>query len=682
MSAIPFSDPCAGRRFPSIIQPTARYPSSVATDDDLMIAGNSRSTVLRSSAGPGDTLLTVADGTAAIPDMLFTVGQEIVKVEAVSGNNWTVVRGFDGTFAVSHSAGRTISALVDAWHHNALAAEVKAIQTALGVNLSNLDDNPGESTSTAYDWPYQTPGGDLVVGNNSITLTPVPLGVNGTANLDHYVYISGGTGAAEACLITGGSAVSGAPTGTLIIQCANTHSGPWTVRSSSAGIQEAIYALGPAGGRVYIPAGNHPITGQVSIRGKNGVLLDGSARGGTTLTCSATSKDCIYVSGSYDVTIQNLSIVGSGKTTGWAVSTIAAGRLIVENLTIQSMPNGIWLFLVTVGWVNRISIIDTPGGHGILIFGGGDHVITSIVHDNGTGNAYAGIAVQATGGAFLSHLDMIRCDNGLLVNPPDSALVVALVVHHSYFDTGGAGITISPVGVVSPGVPSIVNCRFTDCWTCGHERQGVMITGIVQGVRFHGHMAQTNGQDGMLLAQTGDVEVSGSWICASSQSTPGGYSDIRIVTDNCRIQNNTIGGPFLESVDKSAYAVSITAGGNALVLTGNRVHAGSSGTINDTTTSPSKVIAGNIGASDDAFTLASAATLTLPSYYPDVIFLTGTTAVNTITGGYQHRRITFLKTDPGSVIFQFGNIAGMTTLAQSGRVDAMYDANFSLWFLK
>ena len=87
----------------------------------------------------------------------------------------------------------------------------------------------------------------LIAGNNSLTMTPVPPGVNGS-DTGHAVYVSGGAGTAEACVITGGSGTSGQPSGQIIMNCASSHSGAWAVQSASGGIQEAICSLPASGG--------------------------------------------------------------------------------------------------------------------------------------------------------------------------------------------------------------------------------------------------------------------------------------------------------------------------------------------------------------------------------------------------------------------------------------------------
>ncbi len=76
-------------------------------------------------------------------------------------------------------------------------------------------------------------------GAKSVTLTPVPVGINST-DLNHYVYISSGTGTPEAVLITGGTAVSGAASGILTFTTVNTHTGAWSITSATAGIAEAL----------------------------------------------------------------------------------------------------------------------------------------------------------------------------------------------------------------------------------------------------------------------------------------------------------------------------------------------------------------------------------------------------------------------------------------------------------
>ena len=127
----------------------------------------------------------------------------------------------------------------------------------------------GVLVSTAFDWS-RSPGGTLAIGPNTVTLALCPSGVSGT-NTNHYLYISGGTGPAEAVLITGGTCVADGASGNIQFTAANAHSGAWQIGSATAGIQEAIWALDvpgndmPDGGVIQIPPGEHKLYQTLTI---------------------------------------------------------------------------------------------------------------------------------------------------------------------------------------------------------------------------------------------------------------------------------------------------------------------------------------------------------------------------------------------------------------------------------
>lgn len=83
----------------------------------------------------------------------------------------------------------------------------------------------------------RSPGGSVSAGSRTITLSPFPVGLA----VDNYLYISGGTGTAEAVPITAVGAT------TVTVTCANSHSGAWTIGSASGGLQESIAATAGLG---------------------------------------------------------------------------------------------------------------------------------------------------------------------------------------------------------------------------------------------------------------------------------------------------------------------------------------------------------------------------------------------------------------------------------------------------
>ena len=185
----------------------------------------------------------------------------------------------------------------------------------------------GALVSTSFDWA-QTPGGNLVVGPNTVTLTPCPTGIAG-ANTNHYLYVSGGAGSAEAVLITGGTCTSDAPSGTIEFSATNSHSGSWQIGSATAGIQEAVWALnrnGPNGGTIMIPPGTHILYQTLSI-----------GNGTATISSTGTASE-----------INHVRLVGAGngnssEATGFPFATQLRwrgplnGKMIVVRGPIQGV---------------------------------------------------------------------------------------------------------------------------------------------------------------------------------------------------------------------------------------------------------------------------------------------------------------------------------------------------------
>ncbi len=190
--------------------------------------------------------------------------------------------------------------------HKFVSAKADSTDVSL-INPSNWNDTH-EITNFPfiivgdYNFTAQTPGGSLIVGSNTVTLSPVPSGVNGTDS-SHYLFISNGTGAAEAVLITGGTAVSGAASGTVIVTCANTHSGAWTIQSATAGWQEAAQAAG-ANKTIFFEDGTYdiyssftaPFSGQayVGLFADNIFIRPANSSNITVIAFNANKSNLLY----------------------------------------------------------------------------------------------------------------------------------------------------------------------------------------------------------------------------------------------------------------------------------------------------------------------------------------------------------------------------------------------------
>jgi hypothetical protein len=386
----------------SLGKPPARFPGAIATDSDLAISVDRQQTALALTLDAVSTSMTVADASIITPYNLLTIDSEIVKVTgAPSGNLVPVQRGFDGSVAALHLPGALVSGFVDAWHHNTLVAEIEAIENALGTNLSKI---PASWIVAAppYNFTPQTTGGTLNVGTNSITLTPVPLGVNG-ADTNHYLRISGGTGAPEAVLITGGNAVSGAASGTIFVTCANAHSGAWTIQSATSGIQEAI-VFQPGGGMVFLPPGIYDTYADIYI--DRGIQIFGASRGSVTVRSNSPTQNIFNVSVNSPVKLCGFLLNAATTRTAGAGIVLGGGSLGCEisDVTFIGQFNNVSV-TNSVAW----NIHDTYSAgniaNGLVINNSGADSGDSSFHTNvwdGSGATGAGILWSSGGGLRIT----------------------------------------------------------------------------------------------------------------------------------------------------------------------------------------------------------------------------------------------------------------------------------------
>lgn len=291
----------------SLSAQTARYPTALAGDSDLAVVANRLTTKLAFPMGAADTQMIVASATGIVPNMILTIDPsgERVFVCAVAGTTLTLGksscpnadgRGFDGTTAAAHANKAAVSNYIGHWEFTQHSKEIQALEAALGVNLANSKPPPGPAYTAASYTFSQSPGGSLSPGNNVISVSPCPAGANGT-DTGHYVALSGGTGATEGALITGGTCTSGANSGTLIVNAAGAHSGAWTIQSATGGIQEALNSLPASGGTIDVAA---PVTirgnAQITLPGAKDLVFRGVGWGQSLIT-STSNKPLFALAG-------------------------------------------------------------------------------------------------------------------------------------------------------------------------------------------------------------------------------------------------------------------------------------------------------------------------------------------------------------------------------------------------
>ncbi len=356
------------------------YPGSIATP---LVAGNNIQTTLSAPMASGDTVAVVASSTGWTANMFAyicdgststvkcTSTYEIMKVTSILGNVLTVTRAQGGTSAVAHASGKQISNAWTSPYNAGLWAEVVAIQTALGVNLSNVAGlNPFFSSAT-YNWTPYAPGGSIAVGSNVITMASgCPAGLNTYSVNKSKVYLSAGTGTAEAVPVTGGTCTSGTVNGTLIVTAANTHTGAWTVGPASFGMQEAINATCAAGGgTATVPDGSFTLLATVRVP-CGSVTLKAGGIYGTNISRTGDFGDSITVeSGLSNVHISGLTLsqtvnfaqgpptsISNAPTSGAHIAMTDCNTCSIRDNQLWWMPYGIRLIGSAFVYIERNQI--------------------------------------------------------------------------------------------------------------------------------------------------------------------------------------------------------------------------------------------------------------------------------------------------------------------------------------
>lgn len=149
---------------------TAKFPSDIPTDNDLQVASRRAIGNIDEDIGGTNTTFRLQTGQGLrfqVP-CLIQVDQEIMRVKAKSGDIFQQIdRGFAGTNATPHSTDAEVRGYILDWHHNQMAAEIKAIALSLGINLANVVRQVDVTTN-----------GDVTGVFNDLEL--IPIGTAGT----------------------------------------------------------------------------------------------------------------------------------------------------------------------------------------------------------------------------------------------------------------------------------------------------------------------------------------------------------------------------------------------------------------------------------------------------------------------------------------------------------------------
>lgn len=250
--------------------------------------------------------------------------------------------------------------------------------------------------SADYDFPAQTPGGSLSAGVGATInfAGGCPFGITGSVK-NTYVRISGGTGTADAMLITGGTCSTPGAVGTIIGTPAHSHTGAWTVTSATAGIKEALNTIPSDGGQVRVPSGPLNIyativLGAATATTKSEVnsmslLGGGSGRGVDTAFPADGGTTLLWNGAAGGTMMQVLGPVGDGTIADMMLDgqgIAAIGLDIVHSYSFHFKK------LTIVGWssigVRSVAVDFNFSG---MVTGNNNNLFDTIKSSAGTGGA-------------------------------------------------------------------------------------------------------------------------------------------------------------------------------------------------------------------------------------------------------------------------------------------------------
>ncbi len=277
----------------------------------------------------------------------------------------------------------------------------QSISQPLGTQFS-VNNVSGIRYVTGSDNWSANPSGSLTGGTQAtVTLSPCPLGIDTSGYSMEYAYVSG-QGTPEPVMVTGGSCVAGAASGTIVFTPRNSHAAGYKIGSATSGIQEAINdACGlPSGGnvgnpnaRIILPATGVlanalPVYGSIFAHCSR-ALIEGN---GTLLSCSTRDRcmvlgDLVNSNHYGGVTLRGVNFTSTVKADGCQITNTQRQSNVVTittALACGTIQNG---DIVNINFTDNLTYW---GNHGPVTVSG-----TSITY-NQTGVNVASAATPGT----------------------------------------------------------------------------------------------------------------------------------------------------------------------------------------------------------------------------------------------------------------------------------------------
>ena len=683
----------------------AVFPGAVATNADLIVAGNNDSSTLAVNLTAVDTTLVFVSSGIFQTSQAVVIGSEIILLGTVAGAIATgCTRGYAGTTAATHSVGETAQDLIIASHHNNLKDEVIAVEAALGVNLRNIAPT---YRAASFNWSGVPLSIALTGGvSSTVTLSPFPAGINALSANKHYIRIVDTVGVSEAVLITAVNVVAGTVSFTPAGSHATANS---TLSSATSGIQEAICFASNAtlSWEVLLADAVVPVYQKIFVRvtSVRSGIIRGAANNWSLLErhSSYPAGDLLFVDGAVgsnsstkfiDFRISNAN--GFNNTSGYAFSCVNASEIFFEDLTVydgsggynfttsnyvrmsgcryfESAAQALAGYASAVagirfsGAINNVLIVNSMfesqyNGllssmltYGILIEG-----CDGIQFSNCASNGKIGIGLVAAASSiddlhFVNHISDSCQVRAVYITGNVAPGLVYTNIHFTniHCNTKPQSTAQSVIGIDG-------NCDYVDFTAMNVNLGWESAVRIIPTTAYHGGAQQHLLFNGCEFSGNNISDV----INVSMIALAAGVTGVKI--NNCTTSRR----PGL--IKQIAYGVGFTGGSDNCSLTGN--------TFRDSTDGPiylaggvhtNFVLSNNVGIDNITPSVASAATLACPPY-PN-FKITGAVGIGAITGMWAGRRGQIVTTSGAVTFTASASIANTVTTTINKPINYFFD---------
>jgi len=322
---------------------TSAFPTTVAVDQNLLSAKRLSESSLNGSINASTTTVVVSDGTQFLNWQIVRIDSEEMLIQSVSSNTLTIVsggRGYNGTTAASHTTGAAVRGIITSWHHNQLAAEVKAIETRLR-NVTGQCQDAGSTDDYACSPapPFTSYATGMIVNFKAATANTGAARVNfNSIGLTDIKKVAGGV--------------------TTALDTNDIRAGQWVTVVYDGTNFQMISALGNAG----------------SSGGSGISICEPSSASATAYTCTASPTISSLTSGTViafkpDVSsgaTPTLNVSGLGDKMLWKTLPQSAGQIqasdLIGGVEYLIVYDGTFFYVLGLPGSGYYSILDEASG--------------------------------------------------------------------------------------------------------------------------------------------------------------------------------------------------------------------------------------------------------------------------------------------------------------------------------